>query len=98
MKIVELDLEKLQGATWNSNEMDEIMLHHLRTSLKKYDLLGNLVVRRVGQDCYEVLSGNQRLRVLKEMGISRFCSVWMDSLVRSCYNTFSNEYSLRGSK
>ena len=70
MKIVELDLNQLQEATWNSNEMDETMLHHLRTSIKNYGLLGNLVVRKVGNNCYEVLSGNQRLRVLKEMGIS----------------------------
>lgn len=70
LKIVELDLEKLQGATWNSNEMDGSMLHHLRASIERYGLLDNLVVRPVGNDCYEVLSGNQRLKIMKEMGIS----------------------------
>ena len=70
LKIVELDLEKLQGATWNSNEMDGAMLHHLRANIERYGLLDNLVVRPVGHDCYEVLSGNQRLKILKEMGIS----------------------------
>ena len=70
LKIVELDLNQLQGAPWNSNEMDDAMLHHLRTSIKRYGLLDNLVVRRVKNDCYEVLSGNQRLKVLKEMKIS----------------------------
>jgi len=70
MNIVELNLEKLRESPWNSNEMDNAMLHRLRTSIKKYGLLGNLVVRPVGNDCYEVLSGNHRLRVLKEMGVS----------------------------
>ena len=70
MKIIELDLDLLQAATWNSNETDETMLQHLRTSIRKYGLLGNLVVRLIGTDCYEVLSGNQRLRILKEIGIS----------------------------
>ena len=60
MKIIELDLSQLQEASWNSNEMDDAMLHHLRTSIKKYGLLDNLVVRPVGNDCYEVLSGNHR--------------------------------------
>jgi len=68
LKIVELDLEKLQRAPWNSNEMDEAMLYHLRTSIKRYGLLDNLVVRPVANNCYEVLSGNQRLKILKEMG------------------------------
>jgi ParB family chromosome partitioning protein len=70
LKIVELDLNLLQGAPWNSNEMDDAMLHHLRTSIKRFGLLGNLVVRPVANNCYEVLSGNQRLKILKEMVIS----------------------------
>ena len=78
MKVVELALEKLQGAPWNSNEMDDAMLHHLRTSIKRYGLLDNLVVRPVANNCYEVLSGNHRLRVLKEMGISPVPCVIVD--------------------
>ena len=78
LKIVELDLNQLQGAPWNSNEMDEAMLHHLRTSIKRYGLLDNLVVRPVANNCYEVLSGNHRLRVLKELGISPIPSVIVD--------------------
>jgi ParB family transcriptional regulator, chromosome partitioning protein len=70
MNIVELNLEKLGESPWNSNEMDSAMLHRLRTSIKKYGLLGNLVVRPIGNDYYEVLSGNHRLRVLKEMSVS----------------------------
>jgi ParB family transcriptional regulator, chromosome partitioning protein len=68
LKIVDLGLNELQEAPWNSNEMDNAMLQRLRTSIKKYGLLGNLVVRPVRNDCYEVLSGNHRLRVLKELG------------------------------
>jgi ParB family transcriptional regulator, chromosome partitioning protein len=38
------------------------------TSIKKFGLVGNLVVRLIGSNSYEVLSGNQRLQVLRELG------------------------------
>lgn len=44
------------------------MLDHLRESLRRYGLVENLVVRFLGDDTYEALSGNQRLKVLKELG------------------------------
>jgi ParB family chromosome partitioning protein len=47
--------------------MDEAMLQKLRESLTRYGLVQNLVVRPLGEDCYEVLSGNQRLQVLREL-------------------------------
>ena len=78
MKIVELDLNQLQNAAWNSNEMDVAQMQHLRTSISRYGLLGNLVVRPAGSNCYEVLSGNQRLKVLKEMEISPVPCVIVD--------------------
>jgi len=43
------------------------MLARLRESVRRYGLVENLVVRRVCDDRYEVLSGNQRLGLLKEM-------------------------------
>ena len=44
------------------------MLQRLRSSISKYGLVQNLVVRRIG-DKYEVLSGNQRLKLLREFNV-----------------------------
>ncbi|MEE9249124.1 MAG: ParB N-terminal domain-containing protein [Dehalococcoidia bacterium] len=66
MKVVELHLTLLREAPWNSNRMDQAMVSRLRESIKRYGLLGVLVVRRMGE-LYEVLSGNQRLAVLNDL-------------------------------
>jgi ParB family chromosome partitioning protein len=47
--------------------MDEAMLQKLRESITRYGLVQNLVVRPLGNGSYEVLSGNQRLQVLREL-------------------------------
>jgi len=48
--------------------MDETMMSRLRESISKYGLVEPLVVRKIDEKRYEVLSGNQRLKVLEEMG------------------------------
>ena len=68
MQVIELPIEHLVEARWNSNRMDAEMLSRLKASLAKYGVMANLVVRPNGDETYEVLSGNQRLRVLREMG------------------------------
>ena len=70
MKLVEIPVEQLHGAPWNANHMDEGMMEHLRESVRRYGLVENLVVRPLGPRSYEVLSGNQRLRLLRELGMS----------------------------
>ena len=68
MRIVEIAVYQLREAQWNPNQMDGGMLTYLRESIKRHGLVENLVVRQVGEDIYEVLSGNQRLSMLREMG------------------------------
>ena len=68
MEVIELSLELLKEATWNVNQIDEPMMQRLRSSVQKYGLVQNLVVRQVG-DRYEVLSGNQRLKLLHELQV-----------------------------
>lgn len=70
MQIIDLDITKIGEASWNPNEMDEPMLARLRGSIIRYGLVENLVVRPVGNELHEVLSGNHRLRVLKELGFN----------------------------
>ena len=67
MEIVEVPLDLLREAPWNPNEADDGTLRRLGTSLERFGVVVPLVVRSVG-DAYEVLSGNQRLRVLREQG------------------------------
>ncbi|MFC1865096.1 ParB/RepB/Spo0J family partition protein [Chloroflexota bacterium] len=68
MKIIDLPLTSLREAPWNPNQMDEKVTRLLKNSLSRYGLVEPLVVRTMGQSHYEVLSGNQRLKVLTEMG------------------------------
>ena len=70
MNLVEIPVQQLHGAPWNANHMDEGMMDHLRESVRRYGLVENLVVRPLGPESYEVLSGNQRLRLLRELGVS----------------------------
>jgi ParB family chromosome partitioning protein len=71
VKVVDIPIEKLKEAPWNPNRMDEGMLRRLRASVEKYGVVHNLVVRPLSKDAYEVLSGNQRLKVLQEAGLSQ---------------------------
>jgi ParB family chromosome partitioning protein len=65
MKTVELNISSLKPAPWNPNRMDESTLEKLRESLNRYGLVEPLVVRPV-DSYYEVLSGNQRFKVISE--------------------------------
>ena len=56
----------LREAPWNPNA-DEPTLRCLGASLQKCGIVVPLVVPALG-DAHEVLSGNQRLRVLREQG------------------------------
>lgn len=44
------------------------MIDHLRNSIRRFGLVENLVVRATDNDCFEVLSGNQRFEVLEQLG------------------------------
>lgn len=67
MNTVDLPLGQLRGALWNPNEMDVTTLGRLRESIKRYGLVENLVVRPLAGGTFEVLSGNHRLQILREM-------------------------------
>jgi ParB family transcriptional regulator, chromosome partitioning protein len=66
MKTIDIDIKELKPAAWNPNQMDEDMANRLKESITRYGLVEPLVVRRK-DNSYEVLSGNQRLKVLQEM-------------------------------
>ncbi|MBM3943366.1 MAG: chromosome partitioning protein ParB [SAR202 cluster bacterium] len=68
MDVIDLPLNQLKEAPWNANVMDDAMLEKLRESISRYGLVQPLVVRPLGDDQFEVLGGNQRLKVLLELG------------------------------
>ncbi|PVV82558.1 ParB/RepB/Spo0J family partition protein [Dehalogenimonas alkenigignens] len=77
MNIINLPIAQLTPAPWNPNTMDEAGFEKLRNSLSRYDLVQPLVVRPI-QGLYEVLSGNQRLRVLQDLAIDPVPCVVVD--------------------
>ena len=70
MEVIDITVRQLFEAGWNANQMDEEMLVRLKESLRRYGVVENLVVRPLREDCYEVLSGNQRVRLIREMGFT----------------------------
>lgn len=68
MDLMNLRLERLQDALWNPNRMDDVTLKRLIESMTRFGMVQNLVVRPIGEGDYEVLSGNQRLQVLRKLG------------------------------
>jgi len=69
MKAVDISTTKLRPALWSPNQMDKRMMERLRESISRYGLVEPLVVRPFEDSLYEVLSGNQRLRVLQGMDL-----------------------------
>jgi ParB family transcriptional regulator, chromosome partitioning protein len=102
-QITSLPLEQLIEAPWSPNQMDEAALARLRRSISQFSLVQNLVVRPAGPDLYEVLSGNQRLKILREIGVSPVpcCVVEVDNararLLAQALNRLHGEDNL-GSK
>ena len=70
MKTIDINVTELTSAPWNPNQMDETMMERLRESIFRYGLVEPLVVRKINSQQYEVLSGNQRLKVVEEMGVA----------------------------
>ena len=68
MRVTEIAIAQLVAAEWNPNGMDEPMLARLKESISRFGLVENLVARPIGHGLYQVLSGNQRLQILRKLG------------------------------
>jgi hypothetical protein len=70
METRQIPLELLLEADWNANRVTPALLARVRRSIERFGVVENLVARPhpVRGGCLEVLSGNHRLRVLRELG------------------------------
>jgi DNA modification methylase len=66
----EIPIDLLIEADWNANRVPRPVLAKLRHSLERFGVVENLVARSHPErkGCFEVLSGNHRLRLLRELG------------------------------
>ena len=78
MEFIELPLKLLKPAPWNPNIADDSTMSKLRKSLSRYGVVQNLVVRPIAAESFELLSGNQRLRVLRELNVTTVHCVVVD--------------------
>lgn len=67
--IVEILVSQLREAPDNPNGTNDFMKMHLLEAFKQFGNLGVLLVRDLLNGTYEVLSGNQRLAAMRELGI-----------------------------
>ncbi|MBN4064107.1 ParB N-terminal domain-containing protein [Dehalococcoides mccartyi] len=69
MKLTEIDVHSITESAWNPNQMDQEARDRLLASIKKFEVVQPLVVRKIGPDRYETIGGAQRLSVIKELGM-----------------------------
>ncbi len=69
MQLTEIDVNSITEADWNPNQMDRQARDRLLASINKFEVVQPLVVRKIGPDRYETISGAQRLSVIKELGM-----------------------------
>ena len=77
MELASLRLDRLIPARWNPNSMDPDLVEKLVASITTFGVVENLVARSLG-DFFEVLSGNQRLRVYQTLRIDPVPCVIVD--------------------
>ena len=70
LEVRQLPLERLLEAEWNANRVPARLLAKVRRSIEEYGVVENLVARPHPSEAekFELLSGNHRLRILRELG------------------------------
>lgn len=64
----EIPIDKLVKAGWNYKENNQELAEKLSNNIKRNGQIENIIVRELETGFYEVVNGNHRLDVLKELG------------------------------
>ena len=70
-KWTQIPIEKLVPADWNYKEDNDALTEKLKNNIKRNGQLENILVRKLDTGFYEVVNGNHRLPVFKELGIEK---------------------------
>lgn len=71
LKVQQIPLDQLHNAPWNANRVPDDVLAKVRRSVADFGIVENLVARERPDGGYEVVSGNHRLGIYREMGITK---------------------------
>jgi DNA modification methylase len=71
LTVEQIPIEELHNASWNANRVPEDVLAKVRRSITDFGVVENLVARERPEGGYEVISGNHRLGIYREMGITK---------------------------
>lgn len=70
----EIPIDKLVKAGWNYKENNQELAEKLSNNIKRNGQIENIIVRELDTGFYEVVNGNHRLDVLKELGFETIYS------------------------
>ncbi len=65
---VQIPLDKLVKAEWNYKEEDEFLSERLKENIKRNGQIENIIIRELDTGYYEVVNGNHRYDVMKDLG------------------------------
>jgi DNA modification methylase len=71
LKVKQIAVDELHNAPWNANRVPDDVLDKVRRSIAEFGVVENLVARPRPEGGYEVISGNHRLGIYREMGLTR---------------------------
>jgi DNA modification methylase len=71
LAIKTVPLDELHNAPWNANRVPDDVLAKIRHSIVEFGVVENLVARERDQGGYEVISGNHRLGVYRDLGMKK---------------------------
>lgn len=69
----QVPLSQLRVAEWNPNQATDATIAKIRNSIEQFGFVENLVARQHPSEkgAFEVLSGNHRLEILRELGVKK---------------------------
>ena len=71
LTVKQVPVGQLHNAPWNANRVSDDVLSKIKRSVEEFGIVENLVARKREDGGYEVISGNHRLGLYRQMGIEK---------------------------